>query len=219
MRQFGEYALMIVVYGVFVHADHAAHLGGVLTGALLGFLLLPRVKGEKLARKQFYALSVVCLSLVSICFFETTAAVDSRSSIQLSRIQLLRGQKRTEEAIIALKDLVQQHPQNAEAFVLLGTCEFELGRSKAAIEDINTALRIDPKSEPALSMKAYYAFQEGDYDKCVEILALIPPNSPYHNINKSYFKSRIDGVNGHLERALDEAAAYPATADKAKMQI
>jgi rhomboid protease GluP len=40
MRRFGEYALVIFVLGVLVHADHAAHLGGAVSGALFGLLLL-----------------------------------------------------------------------------------------------------------------------------------------------------------------------------------
>jgi membrane associated rhomboid family serine protease/lipoprotein NlpI len=219
MKKFGEYALLIVGYGLLMHADNSAHLGGVITGAILAIALLPKSMGNSISSKQLLGISVICLSLCGICFLETTSVIDSEGVIPLYQLQVLRDQKHKEEAAIGLKEFVKQHPKNVTAYVQLASCELELGDGKASADALRTALQIDPKNDAALNLSAFQAFQEGDYDECLRISAKISAASPYHKLHRSFYAARIDGIRGHLEQALAKSDVEPASANEVKMMI
>ena len=43
VKSMGGYILYCVIYGIMVHADHAAHFGGLLVGAILGYAMVPKI--------------------------------------------------------------------------------------------------------------------------------------------------------------------------------
>lgn len=65
-----QWALMAFVFGLVVGADNAAHLGGALTGAALGWFIPTTIRAQKKTDGLFKGIALVCavLTAVSIAF-------------------------------------------------------------------------------------------------------------------------------------------------------
>jgi len=219
IRKFAEYTIVIVVFGVFVHADQAAHFGGVLFGGILGAALLPQSKGACApGPRQLVIVSLICLSLCGLLFVEASGAVDANDYVQLYRAQVLRDNRHEEEAATCLKDVLKHHPNNVDAYVSLSTCAMELNDSKSALEAAIAALKLKPDSAAALYAHAATANRVGDYDTCVNECAKIQANSPYFKLSRSLM-IQVVGAQGDLDLALKEAEENNDTAELAKMSI
>lgn len=72
-RQMIQWAVYVLVIGLFLPADNAAHVGGMIGGALLGLVLPdPRIRKGPGSEKLWTALAVLCV-LACIAAFAMTA--------------------------------------------------------------------------------------------------------------------------------------------------
>ncbi len=65
-----RWAVYILVFGLVVRADNAAHIGGMLSGGLLGYFLAPTNRSRHLDRdmKIWNAMAIVSFILMIVCF-------------------------------------------------------------------------------------------------------------------------------------------------------
>ena len=219
MRKFGEYAIVTVLYGFLAHADHAAHLGGVLTGAWLGAVLTPQVTNEGGQKKQLVMVAAVCLALGGLWFLETSGIADITGNLQLSRAQMASKVGDKSGALATFKKLVERYPNNEQLYVDLAGCEVEQNDIAAATETLNTVLKINPKNYAACSLATFTAYRQGEFARCLDLASKIPADSPFYKKITSVCVSHIHAVQGKLKEALQEAEIDPGDAAKTKMII
>lgn len=65
-----QWALMAFVFGFIVGADNAAHLGGAIAGAALGWVMPVNVRDQRKSEKLFRGIAIFCafITAVSIAF-------------------------------------------------------------------------------------------------------------------------------------------------------
>jgi len=65
-----QWALMAFVFGFIVGADNAAHLGGALSGAALGWIIPTTIRNQRKTEKLFKGTAITCLvlTIISIIF-------------------------------------------------------------------------------------------------------------------------------------------------------
>ena len=65
-----QWALMAFVFGFIVGADNAAHLGGALAGAVLGWVMPVTIRDQKKTDKLFKGIAIFCslMTIISILF-------------------------------------------------------------------------------------------------------------------------------------------------------
>lgn len=65
-----QWALMAFVFGFIVGADNAAHLGGAIAGAALGWFMPVSVRDQRKTEKLFKGIATLCtlITIVSIAF-------------------------------------------------------------------------------------------------------------------------------------------------------
>ena len=77
----------------------------------------------------------------------STPAADE--SNDYTRAQTLFHDRKFKEAIALLDPYLAAHPRDARAFVLRGDCKADLGDNRAALDDYNSAIKIEPEFEYA----------------------------------------------------------------------
>ncbi len=68
MRSMVQWAVMIIIFGFIVGANNVGHMGGLISGALLGFL----IKGEQpttlMATRAWNGTAILCVVLIALSF-------------------------------------------------------------------------------------------------------------------------------------------------------
>ena len=69
-----QWALMAFLFGLVVGADNAAHLGGALSGAALGWIIPTTIRTQRKTEGLFKAIAIACAALtaISIAFLFTS---------------------------------------------------------------------------------------------------------------------------------------------------
>ncbi len=65
-----QWAMMAFIFGIFVGADNAAHLGGALSGAALGWIMPVSIRDQRKTENLFKGIAIACviLTVISIAF-------------------------------------------------------------------------------------------------------------------------------------------------------
>ena len=85
--------------------------------------------------------------------FRVAPPIEQEPAIDLSTLKRWFEQKRYEDALKGLKNLVKKHPNSVAAFILGAKCHMELNEYRPALHFLEKALRIDPFHEEAAQCK------------------------------------------------------------------
>ncbi len=112
--------------------------------------------------------------------------------IEEAQEQLDQGDTAAAEAIY--RQILEDDPENAEAWNKLGVCLARQGDMEAAKQCFDEALDIDPKHVAALSNRGNIYFDQGDYDAAVDLyqraIALDPNYHIAHNNLAAAYKKQ-----------------------------
>jgi tetratricopeptide (TPR) repeat protein len=112
---------------------------------------MPSVRFVSLRRLG--ALAILCTGLLALAPpFAGAAAPETPSarpaadeSTGYTKAQTLFHDRKFKEAIAALDPYVAAHPRDARALVLRGDCKADLGDNEGALEDYNSAIKVEPE--------------------------------------------------------------------------
>jgi tetratricopeptide (TPR) repeat protein len=114
---------------------------------------------------------------------ELDRTIQQRGKVEEAMLNFLR-RGHLDETAVALEGAVQQHPQSAQAYELLGSVYLEQGKIEQAIAACEEAIRIDPHTELAHRQLAAAHRRRGHLDQALASLdraiALHPDNVRYY---------------------------------------
>jgi len=137
--------------------DNYGHLGGLLSGAVLGLILAPRyqpdVTGTRLVdltslRRSWPVLIVALALLAGGTMLATRVQADS-PSVHLARGEDAIEREAWDEAVTELEQALAKDPKLAEAYFYLGLAHNNLNQSQAAIQAYESAVELEPDLSPA----------------------------------------------------------------------
>jgi tetratricopeptide (TPR) repeat protein len=140
---FAAYALLFGA--VSGRTDNAAHIGGLVTGLLLG-ALIARVAPEREPLRRG-----AVLLFVGLAVFGSLAALQRSRTylIHLSRGADLLEQNKTDQAIVELRTATCQHPEYVPAHFALAHAYFETSQYALAESELKRVLELQPRDGAA----------------------------------------------------------------------
>ncbi|GAB4542336.1 MAG: hypothetical protein Kow0063_34190 [Anaerolineae bacterium] len=180
--------------------DNLAHLGGLLSGAILGWLLapqyqigvnergLPYVADRTSLLSRWWAVALAILVLIGGTGLAIASQQDSASAY------ILRGQRALEKedwagAEALLSQAVARAPGSAEAYFYLGVAHSSQGEMNDAIDAYQNALRLEPElAEAHWNLALAYAALSHPTQAIAEFEAFLSlrPDSPDADQARAY---------------------------------
>jgi len=94
-------------------------------------------------------------------------------SLHLMRARRMRDTGRTGEAIVEFETSIRYRPNEADAYIELGTYLLDLGREAEAIRRFRRALEVEPGNPMALGILAFQAITVGDEPEARKLMELV----------------------------------------------
>jgi rhomboid protease GluP len=180
--------------------DNAAHIGGLVTGAVVGALLsrpLPPSKTHSRLRNSAVAIGLVLLLIVATVILRKS---DSALAGLMRAEDLLEAGK-FDQAIMQLEDVLESDPDNAVAHLLLGNAYAQAGAHDDAIASYTRAISLDSQLTEAYRNRGItYAMKDqrnealADLNRSIELGA----NDAY----VYYVRGILRAVGGEREAAI-----------------
>lgn len=155
-----RFAFLNLLFGLQGHIDNMAHLGGLVTGLLIGFFLARTFNlapEERPARQRatFVISAVVLLAL----FVPTIGAM--QYAVEFGKGQIALEHDDTSAAIGHLQKYVAARPDDAVGHILLGSALQQAQRYDLAVPEFEHALAIDPgNAYTEINLAKIYAYQK-----------------------------------------------------------
>ncbi len=178
---FGVGILIVIIinliFGHFVpHIDNWAHLGGLVTGMALAWLVPPVMESVKkrgrAAAPGIQWIAVLPVVLVAVAAAATASHyLTSRQVFQLlADSGRLEAQQQPKRAIELLKKARQLDPRNSAVHEQLGTLYLEAKQYPQAIDELRRALRLSPDPSADTIRLAVAYEQAGDLNGARKLL-------------------------------------------------
>lgn len=188
--------------------DNAAHLGGLLTGLVIGGSLHRPLPARPRSWKQYLVLPAVALGFAALAA-QALSGVEDNPRLVLSRALQLSFEGKREAAIAMLEEEVADPPAIPEVHALLGGLYQEDGRTDEAIAQFERAVESSPGSPVLVSNLGLAQLVARRYEEAVPPLrravALEPDNSEHHNRLALALAAagEVEEALGVIEKALD----------------
>lgn len=151
-----------LVLGVAFNFDVAAHIVGLLAGAVCGFIVLP----FRTTRSVTVGSVTMAAAIVGCFALSTSAPLDFSGDYRYHKALKLLARNETAQAKAILDDLCQQYPDAGAKRLVRAYLLLSQGANKEALADVEKALSTLPDSHKAsaYALQAELLFQSGRYD-------------------------------------------------------
>jgi len=150
--------LMFVGYNLFFGLtpgiDNSAHVGGLVAGLLMGATLSKHIMVAPDVRRTWAGITWIAMAVVLLVangairreypHLSLLANPQVVAAQQLQSAKLAIRQRRADDAVSQLNEIVEQQPNNAEVRYLLGEAYLLQRRPDQAIPAFQEALRLEP---------------------------------------------------------------------------
>jgi membrane associated rhomboid family serine protease/Flp pilus assembly protein TadD len=140
----GTFIAYNLAFGALPGISNAAHIGGLVMGLVVG-AALPASGASEGARRTRLSL-VAILSAIALVGSAIAAKRLTTGVSELSHIQHLLAEKKTDEALTQLQQLTAREPQFASGHELLGKVYLSRGQYPEAIAALQKANAADPEN-------------------------------------------------------------------------
>ena len=171
MKQVGVYIGCCVVYGFFVHADLAAHIGGILSGFALGAAMSPDNNVDrKLRPRDLIGIIALLISMFGLFYLEDSGTFDKTGNLTISKASnAFRRDNDLSKALLLIespqvKDVDTAIANQIRASLYLEADQIE--KAKPAVEKLVKEKADDPT---ALQLATEIEFLAHDYAKVIEL--------------------------------------------------
>lgn len=143
----GAFVVYNLAFGAIVPGiDNSAHLGGLLTGLLVGALLVPVYERNASPLRRYIAFPLIALLLLGGA---TMAQRGRNGALELGTGMDLVQQQQYEAALPHLEKAVKAQPDDFDAQFQLGFAYSQLNRFQEAMGPMSEAVRLQPDSYEA----------------------------------------------------------------------
>lgn len=170
-----RFAFINLVFGLTGHIDNMAHLGGLVTGLLMGlflartFNLAPEERPSK--RRMIFVFSAVVLLALFV-----PVAKAKQYAVELGQGETALVHKDLNAAIAHLQKYVAARPDDPIGHTLLGSAFQEADRFNEAAKEYERSLEIEPDQPDAqIALASNYAYQKKTA-KALELFARAMPS-------------------------------------------
>lgn len=122
------------------------------------------------------------------------------------------GQERLPQAVLLLERAIEREPL-PQAHHLLGSCYFEMGKTTAAIRQLEEALRLDPTFEEAHYLLGLAYLDRRWYRKALEVLGQVQKLNPKTLRYEEMVQFLDARGTSHLTEVGEQTAAWVAAAE------
>jgi len=202
-----RFAFINLLFGLKAHVDNMAHLGGLVTGLLMGlflartFNLAPDERPAK--RKMIFVYSAIVLLVLFV-----PVAKAKQYAVEFVQGEAALNHNDPNAAIPHLQKYVAARPEDAEGHALLGSAFQDASRYDEAIPEFERALAIEPDSpDVEVNLAKIYAYQRKT-DKALPLFARgmprVEPDAPafYLYAFALYNSARFTEAESNLRRAI-----------------
>lgn len=170
-----RFAFINLVFGLTAHIDNMAHLGGLVTGLLMGlflartFNLAPEQRPAK--RRMIFTFSAIVLLALFV-----PVAKAKQYAVELGQGETALVHKDLNAAIAHLQKYVAARPDDPIGHTLLGSAFQEADRFDEAAKEYERSLEIEPDQPDAqIALASNYAYQKKTA-KALELFARAMPS-------------------------------------------
>jgi len=140
----GTFIAYNLAFGALPGISNAAHIGGLVMGLAVG-AALPAAGANENARRTRLSIAVI-LSAIALVGSAIAAKRLTTGVSELSRIQHLLAEKKTDEALTQLQQLTTREPEFAPGHELLGKVYLSRGQYPEALAALQKANAADPNN-------------------------------------------------------------------------
>ncbi|HEY9777973.1 MAG TPA: rhomboid family intramembrane serine protease [Planktothrix sp.] len=202
--------VIFILYGIVFGAlmqgvDNAAHIGGLITGFVVGLALLPVVPGEL----SYSTRDTLVTAALHVCLLGFLAA-DCKSiavngavigdAAYQQAVELLQKQ-RPARAMPYLNQAAALMPQVASVRRDRARALDQLGRRHEALTDCNEAIKLEPNNKTGFMVRAAILHNTGDEAGCINDLSTvvkIDPNEAMAYNNRAWSYDAMGDYNHAL---------------------
>lgn len=163
-----RFAILNLVFGLTAHIDNMAHLGGLVTGLLIGFFLARIFNLAPEERPARSGMIFVVSALVLVLLFVPVAKA-RQYAIEFGKGQAALDHDDLNTAIPHLQKYVAARPADPLGHILLGSALQQAQRFDEAVPEFERALALDPDNPYVeVNLAKIYAYQKKS-DKALEL--------------------------------------------------
>jgi membrane associated rhomboid family serine protease/Flp pilus assembly protein TadD len=140
-----RFSLLNLLFGLRGHVDNAAHLGGLVTGLLIG-LFLARTFTSPEEERSTQRRNVLAISALVLVVLFVPVAKAKQYAVEFSKGQTAFEQKDYPAAVEHMQKYTSAHPDDEYGHAILGTSFQALGRFDDAVREYEHGLAINPDS-------------------------------------------------------------------------
>ncbi len=208
-----RFAFLNLLFGLQGHIDNMAHLGGLVSGLLIGLFLartFNRAPEERPARRRtIFAVSAVVLVLLFV-----PVAKARQYAVELGQGEAALDHSDTKAAIAHLQKYVAARPDDVVGHELLGSAFVQADRFDEAEKEFERSLAIEPDYPYAqLSLARIYAYRKKT-DKALELfgkgMPRIEPDAPTFYMYAVALKDagKLPEAESNIRRAIQLIPKY-----------
>jgi membrane associated rhomboid family serine protease/Flp pilus assembly protein TadD len=208
-----RFAFLNLLFGLRGHVDNMAHLGGLVTGLLIGFFLARTFNApleERPARRKM----ILAVSAVLIAILFVPVARAKRYAIEFGKGQAALDHNDMNTAIPHLQKYVAARPRDVRGHILLGAALQQAQRFDEATAEYERGLALDPNN-PYLqvNLAGVYAYQKKT-DKALELfkkaMPRVEPDASTSYLFATALKDagRLTEAESNLRRAIQLDPKY-----------
>jgi rhomboid protease GluP len=223
LRSTVQFALINLLIGLRPHVDNMAHLGGLVTGLLIGVALSRRPREDQ----QRLPVGVLGSTALILALLVVPVARAKQPAMDIMRAEEAYDRKDWKTAIEILQQRVARAPQDATAHAMLAFCLENTKQLDAAIGEYQIAMRLAPELSWARLSLVELQMQKQDYAAARDTLAPLLTKDPDDAASQFYSGRVLAGLKNYraaedaLRKSLqieDSAEAHSALAEVLRAQ-
>jgi len=218
--------LILILANGFMRAgvDNAAHVGGVVSGFMCGFLLCPVLPGDPPWRKKDFLGILLMVAIAYGAYYLANANMHKAIIIQsvalapadLKEATALLKSNKLQEAIKLLNVVLEKSPNDPRAHYLRALAFANLREDSKALADIDETLKVWADRPAALQFKTERLINLGRFQDALKTadkaIAAAPEDSMGYMMRSSIY-DRLDDVSKSLEDSSEAVRLAPNNAN------
>jgi len=140
-----RFSILNLLFGLKAHVDNMAHLGGLVTGLLIG-LFLARTFTSSVEERGTQRRTIMAVSALVILVLCVPVVKAKQYAIEFNKGQIAFEHKDYKEAVEHLQKYIAERPDDDIGYAMLGESFQSLGRFDDAVREYERGLAIDPEN-------------------------------------------------------------------------